>query len=171
MSDLNTALRHAILSEHQDAIQKIQHCLAQLSDEQVWWRPNESMNSMGNLVLHICGNVRQWVVSGLGGAPDRRNRPQEFANRDQIPKTDLLSMLQEVADELHQTLEATDDDEFIRRRIVQAHDVSGIEAVIHSVAHFRGHVQEMIHMTRVQLGDQYKFDFVPTPEQQGGAAS
>jgi len=54
-------------------VSKIKHCLGQLTDEQVWWRPQESMNSIGNLVLHLCGNVCQWIVAGIGGAPDVRD--------------------------------------------------------------------------------------------------
>jgi hypothetical protein len=61
--------------------QRIRHCVQQLTDAQVWWRPSEGHNSIANLLLHLCGNVRQWVVAGVSGMPDSRNRPQEFAER------------------------------------------------------------------------------------------
>ena len=64
-----------------NAFDRIRHCLGQLSDEQVWQRESEAMNSIGNLILHLCGNVRQWIVSGIGGAKDVRQRPNEFSER------------------------------------------------------------------------------------------
>ena len=69
------------------ALAKIKHCLGQWTAEQVWWRSHPSLNSVGNLVLHLCGNVRQWIVAGLGGAADSRDRPAEFAERGPIPRT------------------------------------------------------------------------------------
>jgi len=61
-----------------DYLPKIQRCLEQLTDEQIWWRPNSQTNSIGNLVLHLSGNARQWIVCGLGDQPDHRNRSLEF---------------------------------------------------------------------------------------------
>jgi hypothetical protein len=66
-------------NELTSALGKIKHCLGQLTDEQVWWRSWPSLNSIGNLILHLCGNVRQWIMAGLGGAADSRDRPAEFA--------------------------------------------------------------------------------------------
>ena len=136
----------------------------------MWWRPTDSMNSIANLILHLCGNVRQWVISGVGGAPDQRNRPQEFAQRDRIPKSDLLQMMQDVAAEFASTVSGVSDDEWIRVRRVQGYDVSGVLAVVHSISHFRGHTQEIVHMTRLQLGNAYEFEFVPGPDQHGAGA-
>jgi hypothetical protein len=73
-----------------ESVKKIKHCLNQLSDEQVWWRQTPSQNSIANIILHLCGNVRQWVVSGIGGEPDIRDRPREFSERQIIPKAELL---------------------------------------------------------------------------------
>ena len=64
-----------------DYLPKIERCLEQLSDEQVWWRANDKSNSIGNLILHISGNARQWIVSGLGGEQDNRRRDDEFAEQ------------------------------------------------------------------------------------------
>ena len=81
----------------------------------------------------------------------------------------LIEMLHQVAGEFRQTLEKTTADEWIRSRKIQSFELSGLQAVIGSVSHFRGHTQEITHMTRIQLGDAYEFDFVPGHEQQGGA--
>src|SRR6185312_10301828 len=64
-----------------DFLPKIAACANKLSDDDIWWRPNDTSNSIGNLLLHLSGNVRQWIVSGVGGAPDARDRPREFAER------------------------------------------------------------------------------------------
>lgn len=71
-----------------NALARIEHCLGQLNDQQVWWRSQLSPNSIGNLMLHLYGNVRQWIVSGVGGASDMRPRPAEFAERGPIPKNE-----------------------------------------------------------------------------------
>jgi hypothetical protein len=77
--ELAAAVGTEAANELTSALGKIKHCLGQLSDEQVWWRPRPSLNSIGNLILHLCGNVRQWIVGGLGGAADSRDRPAEFS--------------------------------------------------------------------------------------------
>lgn len=165
------AFHRAICNELDDAVRKILHCAEQLSEDQIWWRPDESMNSIANLMLHLCGNLRQWVVAGVGGAEDRRNRPMEFAQRDRIPMAQLIQMLEGTAKEVRQTLDRVTPEELVRIRTIQGFDVSGIQAVVESIAHFRGHTQEITHMTRIMLGESYKFDFVPAPNQQGGAAT
>jgi hypothetical protein len=81
------------------ALKRIRNCLNQLSDEQIWWRAAPSLNSIGNLILHLCGNVRQWVVVGLGGGEDVRDRPAEFAEQGPITRADLLHRLDAVVDE------------------------------------------------------------------------
>ena len=89
------AVGKAAADEPADAFAKIKHCLDQLTDGQVWWRPKPSLNSIGNLILHLCGNLRQWVVCGVGGATDNRDRPSEFSERGPISKADLLRTLAE----------------------------------------------------------------------------
>src|SRR5438132_518519 len=75
-------------------MKRIRHCMGQLTDEQVWWRPAEGMNSVGNLLLHLAGNVRQWIIGGLGSVPDSRDRPAEFAERRHVPKAELWAQLE-----------------------------------------------------------------------------
>src|SRR4029077_8434606 len=78
----------------QEYLPKIERCLERLTDEQIWWRPNEQSNSIGNLLLHLSGNARQWIVCGVGGATDARDRDAEFAQRDRIARADLRALLQ-----------------------------------------------------------------------------
>ena len=72
-----TAARNSLA----EGLRKVEHCVHQLNEEQVWWRPAPQMNSVANLMLHLAGNVRQWILSGVGGARDIRNRPEEFVDR------------------------------------------------------------------------------------------
>src|SRR5262245_31019741 len=74
---------------------RIVTCLELLNEEQIWWRPNPSTNSAGNIVLHLCGNVRQWIISGLGGAPDIRERDKEFSEAGPISRRALIKKLKQ----------------------------------------------------------------------------
>lgn len=156
------AARHSL----GEGMRKIEHCLGQLSDEQVWWRPGEGMNSIANLMLHLSGNMRQWIIAAAMGAKDVRNRPAEFADRSGRPKGELMRVLKGVVEEADGVLAKLTDAELASARRVQAYDVTLLAALFDTVAHFRGHVQEIIHMTREQLGEKYRFDFVPTAEQE-----
>src|SRR6266404_4257129 len=92
----------------EEYLPKIERCLEQLTDQQVWWRANESSNSIGNLILHISGNARQWIACGLGGEPDDRKRDAEFAERRLVPRGELLAHLKSAVNDVDRTLEAFD---------------------------------------------------------------
>src|SRR5215475_15950061 len=92
-------LRHARFRLLEDYFVKIASAIDALNDEQVWRRPNESSNSVGNLLLHLSGNVRQWIVSGVGGAEDRRDRASEFAARGSVSKGELIELLKTTLDQ------------------------------------------------------------------------
>jgi len=149
------------------ALGRIEHCLGQLTDEQVWWRSRPSLNSIGNLILHLCGNVRQWIVAGLGGDADSRDRPAEFSERGPIPKEELLGRLEAVVGEARGVLARQTARHLLEARRIQGFDVTGLAAIFDSVPHFRGHAQEIVHLTRLQLGDAYKFAWTPTTPEQG----
>ncbi len=166
-TDLATALGAAASHELTKALDRIKHCLDQLTDEQVWQRPTESMNSIGNLILHLCGNLRQWIVAGIGGEQDVRQRPKEFSERGPISKLELVRRLDEVVAQAQDALKKTSAQDLLRQRCIQGFDMNGLEAIFDSVPHFRGHTQEIIHMTRLQLGDAYKFAWTPTTSEQG----
>lgn len=152
--------------ELREAQERIQHCLGQLTDEQIWWRPGESQNSIGNLVLHLCGNLRQWIVAGIDGGEDLRNRPQEFSERGPIPKSELLSRLESVVGDAAKTLATLAATELLKVRRIQGFEISALAAIFHTIPHFRGHTQEIIFRTRLALGDRYQFAWQPqTPEQ------
>ena len=164
--DLSKAFCGEACTELQQAAATIEHCLGQLNDAQIWWRPSESMNSIANLMLHLCGNLRQWIISGIGGQDDVRDRPAEFSERGPLPRDALMSRLAATIADAQAALTAASAAALLQPRRIQAFDVTGMQAMFHSVAHFRGHTQEIVHLTRAQLGDDYKFALVPaTPEQ------
>jgi hypothetical protein len=150
-----------------DKIVRIGHCVDQLDDEQVWWRPSSSMNSVGNILLHLCGNLRQWVVSGVGVVPDTRDRPAEFAERGPIPKEELIRRLEAVAAEADATLAALDESRLLEPRRIQGFDETMLSAIWRSLEHLSGHTQEVVYVTRLQLGDRYRFAWAPTTSEQG----
>jgi hypothetical protein len=88
--ELAAVVGTAAAHELDSALNRIKHCLGQLDNEQVWRRSQPSLNSIGNLILHLCGNLRQWIVAGVGGASDLRHRPAEFAERGPIPKEEWI---------------------------------------------------------------------------------
>ena|SRR5688572_17746467 len=94
------------------------------------------------------------------------NRPAEFADRSGRGKAELLGILRGVVAEADGVLAKVSDEELARPRVVQAYELTLVEALFDTIPHFRGHVQEIIHMTREQLGEGYRFDFMPTKEQE-----
>jgi hypothetical protein len=146
---------------------RIKHCLEQLSQEQVWWRPSASMNSIGNLVLHLCGNLTQWMVHGVRQAPDTRNRPAEFAERGPIPPEDLVRRLNAIITEVKDVLAGCDDVLLLKPRRIQGFDGTVLSAILDSLTHLAGHTQEIVYITRLQLGDRYRFAWAPATREQG----
>lgn len=164
---LATALGTTLNDELTKAFGRIRHCLDQLNDQQIWQRPDDKMNAIGNLLLHLCGNLGQYVVSGIGGSPDVRNRPAEFAARGPMPKNELLGKLEVVLANARAALERQTEGDWLKSRRIQSYEMTGLQAAVRCVAHFRGHEQEVIHMTRALLGDKYKFNWVPATKEQG----
>jgi hypothetical protein len=160
----------AMRSSLAKGLHKIEHCASQLTDEQFWWRPREDMNSIANLVLHLAGNLRQWAVTGVNESADRRNRPREFSDRSGRTKAELLKILRGVIEEVETVLATLTAEDFVAKRRIQGNDVNVASAILNSVCHFQGHVQEIIHITREQLGAKYRFDFVPQGAEQESAS-
>jgi len=153
---LDEARRHL----REDYLPKIERCLERLTDAQVWWRANEESNSVGNLLLHLEGNARQWIVCGVGGARDRRVREREFAERAQVPREQLLARLRATVEEACDALARFDASEILESRRIQNLDVIVLAAVFHVVEHFSMHTGQIILLTK-QLagGDMAFYDF------------
>jgi uncharacterized damage-inducible protein DinB len=123
-----------------------------LTDEQIWWRPNEGSNSIGNLILHLAGNVRQWIVAGIGGHPNERNRQQEFDERKKIPKHELLARLTTVLAEADEVLANLQESELSEPRQIQGSDTTVMKAIFHVVEHFSMHTGQIQWIAKSPLG-------------------
>lgn len=167
VEQLSAALSAEANLELSEALDRIRHCLRQLSDEQIWSRSRPDMNGVGNLLLHLSGNLRQWIVAGLGGEADVRHRSSEFTEQGPIPRAELQSRLEEAVRTTQETLLRMTPDEWFRTRRIQGFDVSGMHALWHTVPHFRGHTQEIVHQTRELLGPAYQFAWQPATVEQG----
>ncbi|HEY0006118.1 MAG TPA: DinB family protein [Pyrinomonadaceae bacterium] len=140
------AKSRSLLSEY---LMKIERCLKELSEEDVWWRAHEEGNSIGNLLLHLSGNARQWIVCGVGGAEDRRVRQQEFDAREGASRDELLAALRQTVAEVDAVLDGLDEGSLLEPRQIQRYDVSVLEAVYHVVEHFSMHTGQIILMTKL----------------------
>jgi uncharacterized damage-inducible protein DinB len=135
-----------------DYMPKLLHCLEQFKDEDLWWRPNEVSNSAGNLILHLCGNLRQWIVSSIGGVDFKRNRDAEFAARGSVPKSQLIEDLKQVVREVDEVLVRIQPDRLTQRLRIQTFDVSTLQAVYHVVEHFSYHLGQILYIYKLRSG-------------------
>jgi len=131
---------------------RIETCLDKLTMEQVWARGDENENAIGNLVLHLCGNVRQWIVSGVGGRPDIRNRDAEFEARGGVAVTELRERLRETVAEAAAVIRSVALERLTERLVIQNYEVSVLEAILHVVEHFSGHTGQIIFATKMLTG-------------------
>jgi len=132
---------------------RITKCLEELSEEEVWQRPNGASNSVGNLILHLCGNIRQYIVSGLGKQPDTRTRALEFSVTEGFSKTELLQKLNETLNVADTVIRAADEDNLLQERKVQGYMLTGMAIVIHVVEHYSYHTGQIAFWTK-QLRNQ-----------------
>ena len=141
----------------EDFLPKIERCVTLLTDEQIWWRANPESNSIGNLLLHLSGNARQWIVCGLGGAPDARDRDAEFAQREMVAREALLTLLKQTLSEVDATLANFDSDGLLERGTIQALEVTALAAILHVVEHFSMHTGQIITLTKLLTATDLRF--------------
>ena len=142
-------IQEVILRLYDESLPRIIKCIDQLTDEQIWWRPNENSNSIGNLVLHLCGNVSQWIGSGLGGFPDDRARQSEFDRREGISKTELSQLLQSTMTQILPIITKLPSEELLSKRAVQTFQESGLSILIHVTEHFSYHTGQIAYITKM----------------------
>lgn len=127
-------------------------CLDALNDEQVWWRPNEESNSIGNLLLHLNGNVQQWIVAPLGKHAQQRDRDAEFAERTHVSIPLLRASLDTTIGSAGAILERLTPADLQQRHRIQDHDVTALEAIFHVVEHFAMHYGQILYITKMLQG-------------------
>lgn len=140
--------RYRLLEE---SIPRLKKCLTRMTVQDIWYRPNPQTVSAGNLVLHLCGNVRQWLISAMGGRPYRRRREQEFAEKGPLETSKLLKMLDELSAEIDEVLGELNSADLLESRTIQGFEVNGVSVLVHVVEHFSYHVGQVTYMVKSKL--------------------
>src|SRR5262249_37290778 len=136
----------------QDFSTKLRHCLEQMSEQDIWWRPNEYSNSVGNLILHLCGNLKQWILNSIAGIKFEPHRDAEFAERRPRPKAELIANIDEVVREVDRVLEHLSPVGLLERFPVQIYTTSRLQAIYHVVEHFSYHLGQIIYIYKLRVG-------------------
>jgi hypothetical protein len=131
---------------------RLSKCVESLTDEQVWWRPNPASNSIGNLILHLNGNVRQWLVASFNRQEDARNRPAEFDTREGIPAAALIKTLGATLHEASEVLARLTPADLLAAYEIQGYKVTGLYAVYQVVEHFGMHYGQILYITKTLRG-------------------
>jgi len=121
-----------------------------VSDENLWWRANDQSNSAGTLLLHLNGNVRQWILGGVGRQKNERHRAAEFEARSGPPAAALLADLDRTLDEVDRVLAALTEPELLEHRTIQGRDITVLRAIFHVVEHFSGHLGQIILIAKLR---------------------
>ncbi|MGA2713334.1 MAG: DinB family protein [Bryobacteraceae bacterium] len=136
---------------------RIEVCLEKLSEDQIWARGHENENAIGNLTLHLAGNVRQWIVSSLGNNPDRRDRDKEFEARGGFTAAQLREKLRETVESAVAVIQGLTTEQLTRVYEIQKYRVSGVEVVLHVVEHFAQHTGQIIFAAKMLTGTDLGF--------------
>lgn len=140
---IRQAIRHFNENSH-----KVIHCLEQLTEEDIWHKPNGASNSVGNQLLHLCGNITQYAISSLGQAEDKRERDAEFAASGGQTKAELMDKLNKTVSLAIQTMQDLPESELMRVRSVQGFDYTGIAVIMHVVEHYSYHTGQIAFWTK-----------------------
>src|SRR5262245_21755688 len=146
--------RYLLVTEYRT---KIHLAIEALPEDQLWWRPNDQSNSAGNLLLHLAGNVRQWMVSGVGGAPDICHRAAEFSAQAGPARDELLRNLDGVLDEVDRILLALTPADLLERRTIQGRDLAVLDAIFICVEHFSMHLGQIILIAKLRAPGAVQF--------------
>ena len=136
---------------------RMRECVESLTEQQVWWRPNEASNSVGNLMLHLNGNVTQWLLAPFDRREDTRNRPAEFAERQVIPKMQLIETLGDTLEQVGKVLPRVSESDLLRAYKIQGYTVSGLHAVYQVIEHFGLHYGQIVYITKLLRGEDLGF--------------
>jgi uncharacterized damage-inducible protein DinB len=137
----------------EDYLSRIRTALAHLPEQDLWWRPNPASNSVGNLLLHLAGNARQWIVAGVGRQDDHRERDGEFSADGGLDAPEVLGRLEAAVHEVDAVLRALSPDALSERRVIQGRDVTVLDAIYHVVEHFSMHTGQILYIVKLRTGE------------------
>jgi Protein of unknown function (DUF1572) len=138
--------RHKLLDQYWP---RLRSCVESLSEGQVWWRPNDSSNSIGNLLLHLNGNVTQWLIAPFQHLEDTRDRPAEFSLKTGIPPTELLARMETTMINAGAVFSALTTADLHAGYDIQGYHVTGLHAVYQVVEHFGLHYGQVAYITKM----------------------
>jgi uncharacterized damage-inducible protein DinB len=138
-------------------LERIGECVAKLNDEQIWRRSTNHENAVGNLMLHLSGNMRQWIIAGIGGQPDTRVRDREFAARGDMTPAELMQRLESTVSEAVAVLRAVTPDRLMETYQPQKYRVTIMEGIYHVVEHFAQHTGQIVFATKLLTGQDLGF--------------
>jgi uncharacterized damage-inducible protein DinB len=141
---IDQAIRH--FNENTD---KVSRCLDELTEDEVWKRPNKASNSVGNQLLHLCGNITQYAIASLGQTEDKRNRDSEFEADGGFKKADLQRKLKSTVKQAVHTMRHLEQSEMMRIRPVQGFNYTGIAIIMHVVEHYSYHTGQIAFWTKL----------------------
>ena len=132
--------------------ERVETCLGKLTPEQIWMRGTDNQNAVGNLVLHLNGNVRQWILNGVGGLANARDRDAEFAARGGMQPVELGKLLREAVDRALEIIRSLPPERLREQIVVQGYDGTVLKAIFHVIEHFSGHTAQIIFITKMVTG-------------------
>lgn len=141
----------ASFKEHvfDESFDRLKRCIDHLTEKEIWYSHNEHINSVGNLILHLCGNARQYIISGIGGAKDNRKRQEEFDSKNVTEKAALKQMLDDLKVDLMPVLEQIEPTTLIEVRKVQGFEKSVLSILIHVIEHFSYHTGQVTYLVKL----------------------
>jgi len=142
---------------YEEGYERIVKCLSFLSEEELWARPNENTVSIGNLILHLSGNVRQWICAGLGGQEDVRERDLEFSTQGGITKSALCEKIKQTIIDAQDVIENTSLDDLAKTYAVQVYEEKGLSIVVHVIEHFSYHIGQITYAVKSQKNIDTKY--------------
>lgn len=138
--------RHKLLDQYWP---RLRSCVESLNEDQVWWRPNEASNSIGNLLLHLNGNVTQWLIAPFKHLEDTRDRPAEFSRKDGLPPAELLARMENTMADAAIVFSSLTKDDLHAHYDIQGYHVTGLHAVYQVVEHFGLHYGQIAYITKM----------------------
>lgn len=151
--------RQSIRHLGDEYLPRLRRALESLPEDDLWWRPHDNITSVGNLLVHLEGNVRMWILSGLGGVAFRRRRAEEFERRNGGTKEDLLASLEATVEEACATIGGLTDADLLGARTIQGFETAGLAAVYHVVEHFGWHAGQIVWIAKMRGGERHGIAF------------
>jgi hypothetical protein len=128
---------------------QIRACVDQLTDEQIWWRPNEKSNSIGNLIVHITGSLNHYLNFDIGGVEYHRDRAAEFAERRHIPKHELVAMFDDMVAKAEKTFDGIGVERLASPSPEPKMYTLLVEDLISIAVHIANHAGQIVWITKM----------------------